>query len=336
MILVDALYINVGGGKILLNYIIEEFKRSNIDVFYLLDLRLAGKHSHLEKEKFVYLEPSFIKRHFFYKKNINKFSKILCFGNLPPSMKMRAEVFTYFHQTLYLKIENEIPFLQKITLKLKVLIWKKLIKNSNYWLVQSNYMKHKLEKKIGLNTELNYVIPFYPPIAQAKLYVQRKKQFVYISSGESHKNHFRLLDAFTQFNDLYQGFELHLTVEKKFDSLYKAISKLREKGYPIVNHEYLDRELLGQLYRESEFLIYPSLAESFGLGILEAIESGCKVIGADLPYMNAVCIPSLLFNPESVPDMIVSLKKAIKGDIQPSKQIVFNEIEKLVNIFKEN
>jgi glycosyltransferase involved in cell wall biosynthesis len=335
MILVDALYINIGGGKILLDYIIEEFNRSNIDVFYLFDSRIEGKHFEIKKGKFTYLTPNLIKRHLFYKNNKDKFSKVFCFGNLPPSIKMHCKVFTYFHQMLFINIEKEVPFFQRITLKLKIIIWKILAKNSDYWLVQTNFMKHKLVKNIALNSGLDSVevLPFYPTIMHGKQII-RKKQLIYISNGEIHKNHLRLLEAFTGFHEFYQGYELHLTVEKKFQSLYNTISGLREKGYPIVNHEYLDREQLGRLYRESEFLIYPSLAESFGLGILEALESGCKVIGADLPYMHAVCIPSLLFNPESVPDMIASLKKVITGDIQPSKQLVFNEIEKLVNIFK--
>jgi glycosyltransferase involved in cell wall biosynthesis len=337
VVFVDALYINISGGKVLLDYIIEEFNRSEIDVFYLFDSRIKGKHPAVKDNNFEYLDASLLARHRFYKKNISRYSRVLCFGNLPPSIKLPSTVYTYFHQPLFIDIRKEIPFIQKFKLRIKTFIISRLVSNTDYWLVQSDFMKNSLEKKFGLESELNIVkiVPFYPPILQKKNHFERKKQLVYISNGETHKNHVRLLEAFTQFYDNYQGYELHLTVEKKFESLYKTISGLREKGYSIVNHEYLDRERLGQLYRSSEFLIYPSLAESFGLGILEALESGCKVIGADLPYMHAVCIPSLLFNPESVPDIILSLNKIISGDIKPSKQLVFNEIEELVNIFKQ-
>ena len=336
MILVDALYINNSGGKVLLDYIIEEFNKSEIDVFYLFDSRIKGTHPGLKNNNFEYLDASLIARHRFYKKNGCLYLKVLCFGNLPPSIKLSATVYTYFHQPLFIDIRKEIPLLQKFKLRIKTFIISRLAHNTEYWLVQSEFMKNSLMGKFRINPDLDTVkiLPFYPSLPLGGKQIERKEQLVYISNGETHKNHLRLLEAFTQFHDFYQGYELHLTVEKKFKSLYNTISGLQEKGYPIANHEYLDRELLGQLYRESKFLIYPSLAESFGLGILEALESGCKVIGADLPYMHAVCIPSLLFNPESVPDMIVSLKKLITGDIQPSKQLVFNEIEELVNIFK--
>lgn len=337
MVLVDALYINISGGKVLLDYLIEEFNKSNIVVYYLLDSRIKGNHTPVNKENFEYMDSSILTRHKFYKRNINKYSKVLCFGNLPPSVKLSSTVYTYFHQPLFIHIRKEIPLLQKIKLRIKTFILRRLVSNTDYWLVQSDFMKNSLEEKFGLDRGLNRVkiVPFYPSLVQGEHHVERKKQLVYISNGEAHKNHLRLLDAFTKFSDINQEYELHLTVEKKFGSLYNVILGLREKGYQIVNHEYLDRKQLGKLYRESEFLIYPSLAESFGLGILEALESGCKVMGANLPYMHAVCIPSLLFNPNSIPDMVVSLNKIISEDILPSKQLVFNEIDELVNIFRK-
>ena len=54
-----------------------------------------------------------------------------------------------------------------------------------------------------------------------------------------------------------------------------------------------DRLTLQKEYLSSEFLMFPSLTESFGLGLIEAIECGCKVIGADLPYTYEVCEPHL-------------------------------------------
>jgi glycosyltransferase involved in cell wall biosynthesis len=86
------------------------------------------------------------------------------------------------------------------------------------------------------------------------------------------------------------------------------------------------------LYRSSEFIIYPSLSESFGLGILEALENGCKVIGADLQYIHAVCKPSLVFDPESEESITEAFEKAIQTDLPPSEQKVFNEIDKLIQL----
>ena len=336
MILIDALYVNISGGKILLDYLIKEFNKSNLDVFYLFDSRIKEKHPIVKHQNFIYLEPSLMKRHRFYQENKHKFTKILCFGNLPPSVKTLATVYTYFHQPLFISIGKEIPLIQRMKLLFKTLILRNLVTNSNYWIVQSEFMKRSLINKFGLQNKIDAVkvIPFYPSISFEKKNNKRKKQLVYISSGEKHKNHERLLAAYTRFYDKNGTYELHLTVEKKFKFLHNLIGELQSKNYPIINHEYLNRQELKELYESSEYLIYPSLAESFGLGIVEALECGCKVIGSDLPYLHAVCVPSLSFNPESVEDMFISLNKIILGNIKPSEQLIFNKVEELINLFK--
>jgi hypothetical protein len=44
MILIDALYINNSGGKVLLDYLIEELEKTDKEVFYLLDERIQKKN----------------------------------------------------------------------------------------------------------------------------------------------------------------------------------------------------------------------------------------------------------------------------------------------------
>ncbi|MDE7125477.1 MAG: hypothetical protein K2O12_03230, partial [Muribaculaceae bacterium] len=55
-----------------------------------------------------------------------------------------------------------------------------------------------------------------------------------------------------------------------------------------------------------------------GLGIIEAVEAGCDVIGADLPYMHSVCKPSAVFEPYSSESIVSAVldyeKKKSKTD----------------------
>ena len=250
MVFVDALYINISGGKVLLDYIIEEFNKSEIDVFYLFDSRIKGKHPAVKGDNLEYLDASLLARHRFYSRNSSTFSKVLCFGNLPPSVRLSSPVYTYFHQPLFLEIRKEIPFSQKIKLRIKTYVLSKLVTNTDYWLVQSEFIKNSLMVKFGLNSGLNTVkiVPFFPPLVWGDKQIERKKQLVYISNGESHKNHIRLLEAYTQFYDNTQKYELHLTVERRFESLYRIISDLREKGYPT------HAELAQDMVREMDYL----------------------------------------------------------------------------------
>ena len=72
MILVDALYINKGGGKVLLDLLIIKLQKNNIETFYLLDKRVEKDYRYLNKNV-KFLKASLIKRHFFYNANKYKF-----------------------------------------------------------------------------------------------------------------------------------------------------------------------------------------------------------------------------------------------------------------------
>jgi glycosyltransferase involved in cell wall biosynthesis len=76
------------------------------------------------------------------------------------------------------------------------------------------------------------------------------------------------------------------------------------------------------------------LAESFGLGLVEAINCGCKVIGADLPYTYAVCKPSIVFNPLEVDSIVSALCLSLQDNIPPSQAIVKNQIQNIIEILK--
>lgn len=82
MILLDAVFINNGGGKILLDYLINEIEKQDIELIFLLDERVKGNHAEIKTNKVIYIEGSFFQRHFFFKKNKNNFTKVICFGNL--------------------------------------------------------------------------------------------------------------------------------------------------------------------------------------------------------------------------------------------------------------
>ena len=87
--------------------------------------------------------------------------------------------------------------------------------------------------------------------------------FVYVSSGVSHKNHIRLIKAFieaTKKTD--KEIKLHLTLNK--EELPKYVFP---KNLKIEFHGTLSIDSVNELYNSCEFAIYPSLVESFGLTI---------------------------------------------------------------------
>ena len=337
MLLVDALHINNSGGIVLLDYLIDSIEKSNLKVFYLLDDRVMGNYSFIKPNKITFLKANFKNRYLFYNKNRSNFEKVFCFGNIPPPIKLNSTTYTYFHQKLFLSIPSNLSIKNKILLLLKSNIAKFLSKNTDFWIVQTNLMRQDFLNKFN-NNEIEKVLiyPFYPPlINDSKLIIKRKKSiFLYVSTYNTHKNYENLLDGFKIFYDRCSEGELHLTLDEKSGLILDRIDMMKSKGYPILNHGFVERKELAILYKASEFVIYPSFSESFGLGIIEGIENGCKIIGSDLEYLKSVCNPSLTFNPNSPFSIANALHKSVKNEIKTTKQLVFNEIKQLISLLK--
>ena len=106
MILIDCVYINNSGGKILLEYFIETaIKKNRInDFFFLFDIRIELneklKNSIINYEYILNKENYRVK---FYRENIIRIKSIFCFANVPPPILIKnINVFILFHNTLLL------------------------------------------------------------------------------------------------------------------------------------------------------------------------------------------------------------------------------------------
>lgn len=338
MILLDALYINNSGGKVLLDYLVVELYHAELPVFFLLDKRVKGSYPFLPDSQTCYQRANLITRHHFYRKYASQWSKVLCFGNIPPSIKLQCLTYTYFHQLQYLQTPRE------LSTKERVLFWfkKEFIyrnrKRTASWLVQSKHMKALLNSEWGIPLTQIKLLPFFPPLdsglQNTTPLLKQSKRFVYVSDGNSHKNHAKLLKAFEAAYQFVTDITMHLTISDNYPDLQKVIKEMQNRGIPIFNHGRVPKSEIHKLYRTSEFVIYPSLSESFGLGIIEGINMGCKVIGADLPYIYSVCSPSLIFNPHDITSIKECIVKASIAITSKTTLLVKNEIDELINILE--
>lgn len=337
MILLDAVYINNGGGFVLLKYLIDFFEKKSLDVFYLLDSRVENCFNEININKKKFISNSILERHFFYKKNKDKFDKVICFGNLPPTIRLNAKVLVYFHQPLFLKIPKEFSLKNKIIYVFKQNILNFLKSNADLWLVQSEFIRVELSKKYFSNESEKIIkLPFYPELNFSYYNMNRvKDSFFYVSNSSPHKNHYRLIESFCLAHDELQKGSLTITVPTSDLNLCELIQKKIDLGYPIKNVGFIDREKLTELYLSHEYLIFPSLAESFGLGLAEAIDGGCKIIAADLKYTYEVCKPSLVFNPYSVESMKNAIVTAVQNELPYAQKLIENDISKIMQLLAD-
>lgn len=333
MILIDSVYINNGGGLVLLKYLVSNFINRD-EVFFLFDQRTKYLFSDCYKGNSIFISNSIYERYFFYKENQEKFKKVLCFGNVPPPLRLKAEVYVYFHQKLFLSVPEEFSIKNKIIYFLKQNILNFFKNNADLWLVQSNNIAEGLSYKYKLNKEEKIVIaPFYPPLdlldTNKKIL---KNSFLYVSNSSPHKNHYKLIESFClAYDQLKQG-NLTVTVPENDINLCDFIKKKVSLGYPIKNVGFIERKKLTQIYLNHEYLIFPSLAESFGLGLVEGIDGECKIIAADLSYTYEICEPSLVFNPYSVESMKNAIVTAIQDELPYSKKLIKNDISMIMQL----
>jgi len=334
-ILVDSIYLNSEGGKAILfqfiHYLIEN--KINENYYFLIDERVSKKNILLNKIKFEFIKPSETKRKFFYLKNKTKYTSILCFSNVPPPIKLKQNVFIYFHNTLFLNpINTNLSFYNRATNLLKKTYIKFLNQKNYQWIVQTELIKNKVCHSFSVSDNRIKVFPIFDSKYNNQKLNKGKNRFLYVSNLSKHKNHHKLLNAFiNSASKSTELIELHLTIleEEYAKSIYST--KIAAKNLKIINHGVLSKIDLYTLYNLSNFLIYPSLNESFGLPLIESINNNCKVIAADLEYVSEIIQPSLKFDPNSESSISKSILLAVnKKNLNDSKIIVENKIDTFV------
>ncbi len=335
MLLIDALHINGGGGKTLLDYLISNLENKELDVIYLLDEKIKNHNYRIKKSnRIIYLKSNFNNRLMFYLKNKIEFKTIFCFGNIPPYIRTKARVYTYFHQLLYINVEKSFSLKERFIFFLKTQILNLMKHNTDKWFVQSAIVKDFFIKKYSVDSDKIKILPFFPKknIYNVDNVEKGSHVFLYVSNATPHKNHQILIDAFESFYLKYRIGELILTVSENYPQVFDLIKTKKEQGIPINNYGFVDNKKLNELYSKSEYLIFPSLSESFGLGIIEALEFDCKILGADLPYTYAICEPSAIFNPLDLNSVMGAFESAVLHKLPNSKAKVRDEIDTLINL----
>ena len=330
MILIDALYINSFGGKTILELFFKKLLNSDLDYHFILDSRLKSNFvQNIKTDNFTVIDATHLSRKSFYLKNINRFSSILCLANIPPPIQTSIKTTIFFHNSLLLNpLSHPISFKSRIINFFKFNYIKYYNQNDYNWIVQTPYIYKLLRKNLIINSDQVFI---YPIIEEESVLPNAKKivnDFVYVSSGVSHKNHIRLIKAFIEVaNKTDIEIKLHLTLNKEELTKYRYPYNLKVKF-----HGTLSIDAVNELYNSCEFAIYPSLVESFGLPLIEASNHNCKVIASDLPYAHEIIIPSLTFDPYSVESISKSILKAIETDNLPeTKVLVENKLDNFID-----
>lgn len=317
---ISAFNIHQGGGLYLLNSLIKGLTPDK-ESLLILDKRLSNNVSFIGQHVVKWIKPTIVARlnvNRWLSNNVKDSDIVLCLGNLPPLIKLRSRVIV-FVQNRYL--------IERVTLRhffikdrLRIIferLWFSIgAVNVSEFIVQTPTMKMLLERKIGDGVPVR-VCPFVvdPGGYQRSSLegsgpLKKVYDFVYIASGEPHKNHLKLFEAWVILaqEGIYPS--LCLTLDDVYSNeVCVHLKNLSEQhGLKIKNVGTLAHIDILELYKKSGAVIYPSNFESLGLPLIEARQAGLPVLAPELDYVRDVLDPEQVFNPDSS----LSIARAVK------------------------
>jgi glycosyltransferase involved in cell wall biosynthesis len=246
---------------------------------------------------------------------------LLCLGNLPPLRRPACKTVVYL-QNRYLigpaKLHGtQLPERARLIVER---IWlRTLASHAHLFLVQTPTMKQMLCEHLGLENNRVRVAPYLPcnidwlrSLSDAtELQSDQERPFLYVASGEPHKNHRLLVQAWRLLAAEGHFPRLQLTLDEgRFTALAAWITEqAREHSLRIEVNAAKSLETVDGLYCQARALVYPSLFESFGLPLIEARQAGLPVLAAEQDYVRDILDPEQSFDPHSAHSIARAVKR---------------------------
>lgn len=313
MLLVDALHINTGGALMILNHFVDRLVAMNVDFILLKDDRCPRLRSEEDSNRFITMSCSELSRRRFYKSHRHDFGAVFCLGNVPPILRMPCPVHTYIHNVSLLAIPVDYPTKMKVKAFIKRAYLNMCARYTDSWIVQTTNTADLVRQHLPTKNKQVLLYPFYfMPKGVCDSAVGNRTDYAFIGEYTNAKGHQYLIDAWVKLARKGLCPTLHLTTIAP--ELKEQLGYAEAQGAKIVNHGKIPFQEVLDIYRQSKAIIYPSLNESLGLGIIEAAEAGCDVIGCDLPYLHSVCKPSGTFLPQSAESIVDAVMKYESGE----------------------
>lgn len=330
-LIIHAPNVHQGGGKTLLLNLITACGQRSSKCLALIDgrLDLPVLPRHIEIIRF---PPTIIGRvaaELQLKARVEPVDTVLCMGNLPPLFQLRARNVILFLQNRYL-LDALSTSGFSLSVRVRTTIerfWlRKKTCNVQKIVVQSPSMAQAVRRRLVMTP---VIAPFatatFNGLATTKCqpaHDANEAAFVYIASGEPHKNHLKLVEAWILLSEsgIRPLLRLTLNPEHHAELVTWIEAQCRKFKLRIENTGEISPEQLSKVYSESTALIYPSLAESLGLPLLEARSHGMPIIASERDYVRDAVTPLQTFDPESP----LSISRAVRrflGVTEPELKI---------------
>lgn len=315
-----ATNVHAGGGQLLLNSLLRSLS-NDLCVVALLDSRMVVKDIEFNSLDIKRVKPSVwtrLKADWWLARNVKPSDVVLCFGNLPPLFQLRGSTIVFLQNRYLIDRISLESFPLKTRWRLKVerlwFFWK--AGNADAFIVQTPSM-HTILGSSGLAARKPvHVLPFvdicegYRRCLEKPLSPVVDKPLIYVASGEPHKNHRNLIQAWCLLaqDGLFPNLWLTLDAQVNRELCEWIEKQTQQFCLGIKNLGAQPHEKILFLYTQVQALIYPSTFESFGLPLIEARRAGLAVLASELDFVRDVLDPEQVFDPQSP----VSIARAVK------------------------
>lgn len=166
--------------------------------------------------------------------------------------------------------------------------------------------------------------PVVRPEIKALIDSASRPRLIYVSHPSEHKNHAALVQALARIIKDFPSANLLLTLERKhppnarYAAFVEEICQIAEQAgveKRLLWLGILEPDEVAYALANNDLMVFPSLAESFGLGLAEAMAMGCPIAAADLPYAHDVAgEAAIYFKPRDAQSIAESIVAILKDD----------------------
>lgn len=317
-VVLHAPNIHTGGGFMLLQALVAALP-SDAKFSALLDVRVQGRMVLPDGAKVTWVNPTVVSRlraEFHLRATAKVIDVILCFHGLPPLLPNRAKVIVFLQNRLYLARKLPLGFGLKTRVRLtfeRFMSWVFRHRVDEY-IVQTPSMQRAVFQWHGAPDSVQPVVRVLPFVDTLHTLPDGNPSaadwdFVYVADGEAHKNHRTLLAAWQLLARDGLHPSLALTLSPRDVTLKREIAALTDvSALRIKDLGQMPHEQVLSLYAGARAMIFPSISESFGLPLVEAMHAGLPILASELDYVRDVCSPVQTFDPTSP----VSIARAVK------------------------
>lgn len=212
----------------------------------------------------------------------------------------------------------------------------KIVKKSKKIITVSHFEKNRIGQFFGISNSprlvavYNGVSDYFKKMTDQKELIRVKEKyhlpdqyFFFLGNTDPKKNTKGVLLAFSDFLKK-TGFDIKLVMlDYDLQELGKLLDEIGDKGLikQIVLTGYVVNTDLPAIYCQSELFLYPSLRESFGIPMLEAMACGVPVITSNTSSMPEVAGGAALiidpFKPEEITAEMIRIitNKELRDDL---------------------